>query len=422
MATGAAVRIPCTRSRPFKQVDTTIHSNAELDVLVVGGGVAGLWCLDALVEAGYNAALLESKALGTGQSISAQGILHGGVKYSLTGLLAASSSAISEMPERWDHSLDGARSPDLRAVRVRTEACHLWRTESLRSIAGMAGAKLALRVRPRRLAPEDRPAVLKDCPGDVALLPEKGIETPSLMSALAALHPDRIALGELIDGDASNAELATLRVRLADGEQRTLRTRRVVLTAGAGTPGLMDRLALPGAPLPMQRRPLHMAMVRGAPDRLPELNGHCADGGRTRVTVTSSTSQAGHRVWQLGGELAERGCSQEPGELIEAARSCLDAVLPGFDAGSDDLTWATYRIDRAEKKTNKSGRPAGAYVGTTGAAVIAWPTKLVLAPATAQAVLAECESLGAPSAQETPFAGRKSPSIALPPWEEAQWN
>ena len=65
-------------------VDTTKEPTTQLDALVIGGGVAGLWCLDALREAGFDAALLESGALGTGQSISAQGILHGGVKYSLT--------------------------------------------------------------------------------------------------------------------------------------------------------------------------------------------------------------------------------------------------------------------------------------------------------------------------------------------------
>ena len=403
-------------------MNTTIHSNAELDVLVVGGGVAGLWCLNALVDAGCNAALLESKALGTGQSISAQGILHGGVKYSLTGLLAASSSAISEMPERWDQSLAGTQSPDLRAVRVRTDACHLWRTESLRSIAGMAGAKLALRVRPQRLAPEDRPEILRDCPGDVALLPEKVIETPSLMSALAALHPDRIALGEVLDGDATQTEFATVRVRLADGEQLQLRTRRVVLAAGAGTPGLLQRLGLPEDTEPMQRRPLHMAMVKGAPDRLAELNGHCADGGRTRVTITSSTSEDGHRVWQLGGELAESGCTLEPSELITAARSCLHSVLPGFDASTNDLAWATYRIDRAEKKTTKALRPAGTYVGTRGAAVIAWPTKLVLAPATAREVVTECTTSSARRTGDTPFADSVTPPVAPPPWEEARWT
>jgi len=52
----------------------------QLDVLIFGGGAAGLWCLDCFRRAGYHALLLESKALGSGQTIQAQGIIHGGGK------------------------------------------------------------------------------------------------------------------------------------------------------------------------------------------------------------------------------------------------------------------------------------------------------------------------------------------------------
>ena len=55
----------------------------RLDVLVFGGGAAGLWCLDRLRRAGYHAILLESKAIGSGQTIQSQGIIHGGGKYAL---------------------------------------------------------------------------------------------------------------------------------------------------------------------------------------------------------------------------------------------------------------------------------------------------------------------------------------------------
>ena len=58
---------------------------ARPDVVIFGGGVAGLWLLDELVRRGRDALLLESSRLGTGQSIAAQGIIHGGLKYSLAG-------------------------------------------------------------------------------------------------------------------------------------------------------------------------------------------------------------------------------------------------------------------------------------------------------------------------------------------------
>ena len=416
------VRIPCTTSRPFRQVNTTIHSTAELDALVIGGGVAGLWCLNALIESGRTAALLESTALGTGQSISAQGILHGGVKYSLSGLLDPASTAISEMPRRWDQSLSGASAPDLRATRIRTESCHLWRTDSIRSRAGMVGAKLALRVRPQTLAPEARPEILRRCPGEVALLAEKVIETPSLIEALASAHLDRIALGTLVSGDARSKDQAELQIRCADDTELHLRARRVILTAGAGTPELIKRLQLSVEDTQMQRRPLHMAMVKGPLDRLAELNGHCADGGSTRVTITSSTSHDQHRVWQLGGALAEHGCTQEPDDLIRSAKTCLNAVLPDFDPEDSTYTWATYRIDRAEKMTPSTRRASGGWVGRVGSAIIAWPTKMVLAPATATKILEQCPQANSPIAGDVPFADCPTPPIAEPPWEEATWH
>ena len=60
-----------------------IHS----DIIIFGGGIAGLWLLGRLREAGYSALLLESRALGGVQTSASQGIVHGGTKYALTGKL-----------------------------------------------------------------------------------------------------------------------------------------------------------------------------------------------------------------------------------------------------------------------------------------------------------------------------------------------
>ena len=69
----------------------------RVDTLIFGGGIAGLWLLDELRRAGRSALLVEATALGDGQTISSQGILHSGLKYSLNGLL---SSAAREAPPR----------------------------------------------------------------------------------------------------------------------------------------------------------------------------------------------------------------------------------------------------------------------------------------------------------------------------------
>ena len=56
-----------------------IHS----DILILGGGIAGLWPHHRLNDLGYKALLIEKNSLGGAQTLSSQGIIHGGTKYSL---------------------------------------------------------------------------------------------------------------------------------------------------------------------------------------------------------------------------------------------------------------------------------------------------------------------------------------------------
>ncbi|MBT8429591.1 MAG: FAD-dependent oxidoreductase, partial [Gammaproteobacteria bacterium] len=68
--------------------------NHKLDIAIFGGGIAGLWTLARLRQAGYRVALFERLAIGGIQSIASQGIIHGGTKYALTGKLTGSAMAI----------------------------------------------------------------------------------------------------------------------------------------------------------------------------------------------------------------------------------------------------------------------------------------------------------------------------------------
>ncbi len=94
----------------------------QVDVLIFGGGAAGLWLLDELARRGDRVLLLEAARLGAGQTIASQGIIHGGLKYTLQGALTPSAVQIREMPGLWRDCLAGRRLPDLRNVRLRA-AC-----------------------------------------------------------------------------------------------------------------------------------------------------------------------------------------------------------------------------------------------------------------------------------------------------------
>ena len=61
-------------------------------IAIIGGGISGLWLLNSLRNAGYDAVLFEKNALGSQQTFASQGMIHGGIKYALC-LLYTSDAA-----------------------------------------------------------------------------------------------------------------------------------------------------------------------------------------------------------------------------------------------------------------------------------------------------------------------------------------
>ena len=159
--------------------------------------------------------------------------------------------------------------------------------------------------------------------------------------------------------------------------------KHVIFAAGSGNANLREQTGL--SPQTMQRRPLHMVMVRSdrpGTDTLPEFNGHCVDGARTDVTITSDRDSQGRTVWQLGGQLAEDGVALDAARLILHARRELAAVIPGIDLSNTE--WATYRVDRAEFRTPGRSRPDTFSLLHEENTLTAWPTKLALVPLLAE--------------------------------------
>ena len=65
-----------------------MSNTLSTDVVIIGAGIAGLWLHHRLNKMGFHALLLENKSIGNAQTLSSQGIIHGGSKYALNGILS----------------------------------------------------------------------------------------------------------------------------------------------------------------------------------------------------------------------------------------------------------------------------------------------------------------------------------------------
>ncbi|MDU4249697.1 MULTISPECIES: NAD(P)/FAD-dependent oxidoreductase [Pseudomonas] len=388
-----------------------MSESLSTDILIVGGGIAGLWLNARLQRAGFSTVLVENTALGGVQSMRSQGIIHGGTKYALHGALTGASEAIADMPALWRDCLAGTGEVDLRGVRVLSDAHYLW------SPGGLAGnltsffASKAVRSRVAQVKGSDLPPALQDkaFKGKAYRLTELVLDVPSLIARLAELAGDSLLAGERIEALRDGDKLAGLRV---DG--REIRAQRVVLSAGAGNEALLRELGLERPE--MQRRPLHMVLVT-APTLKP-LYAHCLGGGpKPRVTVTTHPLSNGDWVWYLGGDIAEAGgVARNEAEQIAEAQRELRKLVPWIDLSA--ARWATLRVDRAEPSQNNLLRPDSAFLAEDGALLVGWPTKLALAPNFADRVLESLEKSGIRPQASAALPALPRPALARPVWEE----
>jgi len=393
----------------------------DTDVLLFGGGIAGLWMLARLRTAGYSALLLEAHRLGGVQTPASQGIIHGGTKYALTGKLTGSARSIGAMPGVWRACLDGTGELDLSGVRLLSDHQYLWSTGTPTSELAGFFASHAMRSRVAAADADGRPAPLRHASfnGHAYRLDEPVLDTGSLLRRLGGqfgeycLKIDPEQGLRFLEGRPPTVALTD-----PDGGALRLRARRLVLVAGAGNERLLA--ALGRAKPAMQRRPLHMLMARGD---LPDLYAHCLGiGVNPRITVTTHSLPDGDKVWYLGGQIAEQGVERATREQVAAGQRELAQVLPWLEFSG--LRWACLRVDRAEPRQAGGRRPDKPFLDTRDGVSVAWPTKLAFAPALAGELMRSLAHGGIrPGGGEGAPANWPRPSPAPLPWEATrEWN
>lgn len=348
------------------------------DILIFGGGIAGLWLINHLQQRGYQCLLLETGTLGGAQTLASQGIIHGGLKYALGGTLSSESEAIAGMPDRWRQAIDGQGPVDLSGLRVLSETQNLWSAGSVASRMTTFFASRMLRGRIEKLKRPDFPSALADrrFKGQVYRLDDLVVDTESLLEVLTAPVRDR-----LLHFDPARHPLSWnqrgLEAVALDGVR--IEPKLTVLAAGEGNAGLLQD-AQKAELFPSeaaQSRPLKMVLLK---HRLGHrLYAHCVGtSNKPRLTVTTHDMKDGSLVWYLGGDLAEKGVERSDAQQLDAARRELDELVPWLDFADAEL--ALMDVARAEPRQQGLAKPDNAYARRDRDLIITWPTKLTLAP------------------------------------------
>jgi hypothetical protein len=374
-------------------------------VAIIGGGIAGLWLLNCLKQEGFSTVLFEKSAMGGVQSINSQGIIHSGVKYSFTGKLHPAAQAMSQLPQLWKDCLQGKGAIPLSGVETLSESTFLWPDSSVGSrFFGFMASKL-MRSQVEKLSAKEYPDFFQKTnpQGPVYWVQEPVVDLVSLMEVLVKNCQDYIFsldFASLNDGF----------IALPSGEQVEFKAKKTVLAAGKGNAELMEKMGVTG--IEMQTRPLHAVAIKHQYE-FPVF-AHCITTGAVpRITITSPEKN----TWYLGGQIAETGVGRSKEEQIRFAKKELKSLFPGLDFSR--AKYESFLISRAENWSRNNQRPDSHFFKSHGDVIVAWPTKLALAPILANEIVADLNKSIEKSATDLSLLqSLPKPPIAIPLWKK----
>ncbi len=355
----------------------------DADMCIIGGGIAGLWTLALAHARGIQAILLEKDSLGSKQTMCSQGIIHGGSKYTLQGKITGATDTISGMPKHWLKAINGEGEVKLTATNVL--AGHQFMvpssgidTKLLSFLGSKTMSSFTESVKGHQLPDGMQQAGINQ---QCFKLFEPVIAVDSLLDDFKQQWSDYIYQYELTADDIqSNAQGVHLTL---DHGRVSLHCQKVLLCTGEG----FETLSAVVPEQKMQKRPLHMLAVTGANTVLPSLYAHFV--GRSSKPVLTVTTHPHHHdqtnTWYLGGDLAELGVNRTHAQQVKEATKLLNKLTPNIDCSQ--LSFQSIFIDRAEPAQSNFARPDDAFLHSQHHLMVAWPTKLALAPRLAEKAL-----------------------------------
>ena len=383
---------------------------SNYDIVICGGGVAGLWLLNVLVNAGFSVLLIEKSTTGGTQTMASQGMIHGGQRYMLGANSSNHAESVEPLPERWDACLEGRGELDLRGVRVLSKTQLMWPTGGLLTNLALNAATHTFKAKMRRIDAQEVPEALAGfSKRPIYELPEKVLDIASLVQELSTPHLDRIRSGN-VEALERDGRLTVSGFSVA--------AQIVICTAGLGNEQFLHMLqAGEGC---SQQRPIRQIMVKPMP--FP-LYGHgVTTSYKPRITVTSHPLDSGGYVWYLGGAIADEVLELSEDDAIKYAHKEMLTLFENIEWS--DKKWATWHGSRAEAYSENGRLPNGPVIQEYENVLVAWPTKLTLTPLLGDQILTRLADKGVkPKNSKSNFQTSclEFSSVGILPWEQANW-
>lgn len=397
-------------------------------MLIIGGGVVGLWLLRDAIDSGLSAILIERSELGARQSGHSHAYIHQGHLYADRADLAED---LRDVFDTWsdflgqhddvkiaEGSFFGFEDPLMQEHRQA-----FWGSTNL----------------PFEAAGSSRPlpdALLGGVVVSGLWSPEVMVNGSALLNALADGLQDYMMRTAAHDKQRiqfhSDGGFVTAASIPGQNGRIVVRPRVVVLAAGEENENLAIRAGAQRTTRGLQQiRKAHMLVVRGSADELPPLAGVFPDVGPLFIASRKVDRDV---IWLISDGRSEQMSSYSDHSRSDArwwVPRILEKIFqisPTCSAAREELQWGVYEAPKSERTAESSdGLPHEDAIEMYGLENVfaAWPTKLTLAPAVSQRLLPILHqqvttygSAGTPLALSSAWkSSRMPPSVAPERWE-----
>jgi glycine/D-amino acid oxidase-like deaminating enzyme len=389
----------------------------DIDVLIIGGGIQGLWLLNDLTQVGYNVALLENGKLGGDQTLHSHGFLHQGYGYTN----AEMARRLKVTTERWN-------------VFIKKRCIPIPQAPSLYGFTSLANsllwrgkwAEAGLEAREYQRLPFMEKGLLRK----VFETDEKWLNTAGVIKCLAAPVEQAIIQGEVerfrYSPDKDVIESVDV---IVDNQRFLFACKFVVLAAGKGNHQLL--------------RMVNSAYIQNKAERVKQLrkslmlvikgNSQLLDIALVVpdlwLFIVSRRDKNGDNIWLASYDVDQAYDEKqniEPDQSrVQDTTTALFTILPRLFARQNvrKMQWGAYTGLKAEARnidittkveTGQVLTPHEWVIETFAKNIYAvWPTKLTLAPEASKALVFRLLDLYVPPLQKFIPEKYDLPKIAL---------